>query len=168
MRVAAPAAPAVVVWGGPPTDERLAGLEAAYFDALGGVAGVRAERNGITVEAAGELSAWLGKPLRSTFAIDGTQTRTARQVVERLARNPYRSQPSDEEREAATAATLSWAQWRLGDAPVAFRVMRVHTSTGRGEPPDQAAKGTGAARQCPSRDRWGSAEADPVCRGDRI
>lgn len=132
MRVAAPAAPAVVVWGGPPTDERLAGLEAAYFDALGGVAGVRAERNGITVEAAGELSAWLGKPLRSTFAIDGTQTRTARQVVERLARNPYRSQPSDEEREAATAATLSWAQRRLGDAPVAFRVMRVRHVYGPG------------------------------------
>lgn len=129
VRVATSAAPAVVVWGGPPTDERLAGLEAAYFDALGGVAGVRA---GITVEAAGELSAWLGKPLRSTFAIDGTQTRTARQVVERLARNPYRSQPSDEEREAATAATLSWAQWRLGDAPVAFRVMRVRHVYGPG------------------------------------
>ena len=128
VRVSAPLAPVVVAWGGPPADERLAGLEAAYFAALGDAAGVRAERSGLTLEGANELFGRLGKPLRRTFGIDGTQTRTPRQVVERLALNPYRSRPSDEQRAAATAAALARAQEALGgvDEPVGFRVGRLH------------------------------------------
>lgn len=128
VRVAQPAAPVVVAWGGPPPDERLARLEAVFFGALGAAAGVRAERTSLTLEAANACFAYLGKPLEQTLTVEGSQTRTARQIVERARLNPYRSQADPVAREQAVAAALSWAEEHLGpvDAPIEFRVAKVH------------------------------------------
>lgn len=128
MRVAEAAAPIVVAWGGPPADERLAGIEAAYFGALGAAAGVLAQRTGISLAAANEHFAALGRPLQRTVTVEGEQLRTPRQVVERASLNPYRSQPDDAARSQARAAALAWAQANVAamDQTVAFRAVRVH------------------------------------------
>lgn len=128
VRVAGAAAPVVVAWGGPPADERLAGIEGAYFAAVGAAMGVRGQRTGISVEAAGEHFASLGRPLQRTFAVEGEQVRTPRQVIERASLNPFRSQPDDATRDRAVAVALGWAQEHVGpvDAPVRFRTQPVH------------------------------------------
>lgn len=94
----------------------------------GPAAGVRAERTGLTIDGASDLFAALGRPLRSTVRVDGTQRRTPRQVVERLALNPYRATPSEVQRESAVVAALAWAEQHLGpvDEPLRFRVAKVH------------------------------------------
>jgi SAM-dependent methyltransferase len=124
VRVSEPDAPIVVAWGGPPGDERLAGIEGAFFEALGDAAGARAQSTGITVDAANEVFEKLGKPLRRVFTIQGTQTRTPRQIAERARLNPYRSRAESADRDRATEAALSWAAEHVGpvDAPVSFRV----------------------------------------------
>jgi len=128
--VALPSAPVVVAWGGPPADERLAGLQAAFFDALGTSAGARAQRSGISLDAANECFAALGKPISVTFAVEGTQVRTPRQIAERAALNPYRSQARPTERAHAVQAALWWAERHIGpvDVPVTFPVAKLdHT-----------------------------------------
>lgn len=133
-RVCSSSGAVLVAWGGPPADARLAGLETAYFSAVGEAAGVRAQRTGISLEGAHELFASLGKPLVRTLAVEGVQRRSPRQVVERAARNPYRSQPDDRQRATAVAAALAWAEAELGpvDEPVEFRVVKLHHVYGGG------------------------------------
>lgn len=128
VRVCSVEGPVVVAWGGPPADERLASLEAAYFAAVGEAAGVRAERTGITPEAASECFASHDKPLARTFAVEGHQSRTPWQVVQRVALNPYRSQPTRSLQATAVAAALAWAEANVGpvETPVDFRVVRTH------------------------------------------
>lgn len=128
VRVSRPRAAVVVVWGGTAADERLAALERAYFDAVGAAAGVRAEHNGLTLEAANDLFAELGRPLQSTFRVEGAQWRTPRQVIQRVAANPYRSQPTPAVRAAAEATALDWARREIGDCdtPLPFKVVRAH------------------------------------------
>ncbi|MCA1711108.1 MAG: class I SAM-dependent methyltransferase [Actinobacteria bacterium] len=128
VRVCRRAGPVVVAWGGPPADDRLAGIEHAYFSAVGEAAGVRAQRTGISLSAAHDCFASFGRPLSQTFAVEGVQPRSPRQVVERAALNPYRSQPEDSDRAAAVAYALGWAESHVGpvDEPVNFRVVRVH------------------------------------------
>ena len=128
VRVCSAEAPVVMAWGGPPADERLAGIEAAYFAAVGGAAGVRAQRTGITLDGAHDCFASLGKPLADTFVIEGLQLRSPRQVVQRAALNPFRSQPDEAAKAAAVTAALAWAEGNIGpvDAPVNFRVVKVH------------------------------------------
>jgi len=128
VRVCSRSGPVVVAWGGPPADDRLAGLELAYFSAVGEAAGVRAQRTGISLGAAHECFASLGKPLHTTFSVDGLQPRSPRQIVERAALNPYRSQPEEAVREAAVVAALAWAVSNLGsvDEPVYFRIVKLH------------------------------------------
>lgn len=89
---------------------------------------MRGERNGLTVDAANELFAELGSPLQSTFRVDGTQLRTPRQIIERVAANPYRSQPTPAVRAAAEAAAMHCARREIGDCetPLPFKVARVH------------------------------------------
>jgi ubiquinone/menaquinone biosynthesis C-methylase UbiE len=128
VRVCSSEGPVVVAWGGPPADERLAGLETAYFTSVGAAAGVRAQRTGITLDAAYECFAAHGKPLTDTFTVEGLQSRSPRQVVQRAALNPYRSQPDEAARAAAVAAALAWAERNVGpvDDPVPFRVVKAH------------------------------------------
>ena len=128
VRVSRPRAAVVVAWGGPQPDERLADLEMAYFDAVGDAVGVRAERNGLTLEAANDLFAELGRPLQSTFRVDAAQSRTPRQIIERVAANPYRSQPTPAVRAAAETTALDWARREIGDSdtPLPFKVTRAH------------------------------------------
>lgn len=90
IRVGRPDAPVVVAWGGPSPDERLAGLEAAFFGSLGAAAGVRAQGTGISLEGANDQFAQLGKPLSRMFGIEGVQVRTPRQIVHRAAAEPVR------------------------------------------------------------------------------
>lgn len=118
----------VVGWGGPPADEALAGIEHAYFAAVGDAAGVRAQRTGISLEAANEAFAAAGKPLSHTFTIEGVQSRSPRQVVERAALNPYRSQPAPADREVAVASALTWAASNIGpvDEPFEFQMVKTH------------------------------------------
>lgn len=128
VRVCSTEGPVVVAWGGPPADERLAGIESAYFSAVGEAAGVRAQRTGITLEAAHECFASHGKPLVHTFEVEGLQRRSPRQIVQRAAMNPYRSQPDDAGRAAAVAAALAWAEDNVGpmDELVEFRLVKAH------------------------------------------
>ena len=128
VRVCSAKGPVVVAWGGPPADERLAGLEAAYFSAVGEAAGVRAQRTGITLQGAHDRFASLGKPLSDTFVIEGLQSRSPRQVVQRAALNPYRAQPDEAGKAAAVTAALAWAEGNVGpvDAPIDFLVVKAH------------------------------------------
>jgi hypothetical protein len=128
VRVATAAAPVVAAWGGPPADDRLAGIESAYFSAVGEAAGVRAQRTGITVDAANDCFASYGKPLHRTFTARGAQLRTPRQVVRRAMLNPYRSQPEEAVRAEAAAVALAWAEAHVGppDVPVTFQLAKVH------------------------------------------
>ena len=128
VRVCSAKGSVVVAWGGPPADERLAGIEAAYFAAVGEAAGVRAQRTGITLAGAHECFASLDKPLTDTLVIEGLQPRSPRQVVQRAALNPFRSQPDEAAKAAAVTAALAWAEGNVGpvDAPVDFRVVKVH------------------------------------------
>jgi len=128
VRVAQRDAPVVVAWGGPLEDDRLTGIETAFFGALGHAAGVRAQGTGITLRAANDCFAELGKPLQGTFTVKGTQTRTPRQIAERARLNPYRASADPGDREEAVKAALSWAAAHVGpvDHPVSFRVAKVH------------------------------------------
>lgn len=128
VRVCSSEGPVVVAWGGPPADDRLGGLEAAYFSAVGEAAGVRAQRTGIWLEAANECFASHGKPLNKTFLVEGVQPRSPRQVIRRAALNPYRSQPDEEARAAAVASALAWAEANIGpvDDIVDFSVVKAH------------------------------------------
>jgi SAM-dependent methyltransferase len=128
VRVTATGGPVAVAWGGPPADDRLAGVEGAFFAALGDAAGVRAQATGITIDAANSRFADLGKPLHDVVAVEGTHRRTPRQVVERAAMNPYRSRAEPAQRRRAVEAALAWATEHVGpvDVPVAFQIVRVH------------------------------------------
>lgn len=128
VRVCSQGGPVVVAWGGPPADDRLAGIERAYFSAVGEAAGVRAQRTGISIEAANACFASLGAPLSRRLVVEGAQPRSPRQVVERAAVNPYRSQPNEAARAAAVASALAWAESNVGpvDEPVDFRIVRSH------------------------------------------
>ncbi len=92
-RVLRPGGPLVVAWGGPPADERLGALEDAYFAAVADYAGVRAERAGLTLTAAHDVLEAHGCSLQEAVEIRGMQVRTPRQVIARVALNPYRAQP---------------------------------------------------------------------------
>lgn len=126
VRVCSSDGPVVVAWGGEPADERLAALMSAYFSGLGDAVGVRAQRSGITLDAATELFASLGKPLTTTVSVEDVQRRTPRQVVERTALNPYRAQPDEQARTAAVASALRWAESSVGpvDEPLDLTVVR--------------------------------------------
>jgi SAM-dependent methyltransferase len=128
VRVTEPGGPVAVAWGGPPADDRLAGVEGAFFAALGDAAGVRAQATGITIDAANSLFADLGRPLRDVVTVEGTHRRTPRQVANRASMNPYRSRAEPVQRQRALEAALAWATAHIGpvDVPVAFRIVRVH------------------------------------------
>jgi SAM-dependent methyltransferase len=128
VRVCSRAGAVVVAWGGPPVDDRLAGIEHAYFAAVGEAAGVRAQRTGISLGAANDSFAAAGKPLSHTFSVEGLQVRSPRQIVDRAALNPYRSQPDEAGRRAAVEAALAWAASNVGcvDEPLEFHIVKVH------------------------------------------
>jgi SAM-dependent methyltransferase len=134
VRVCSVAGPVVVAWGGPPADDRLAGIEGAYFAAVGEAAGVRAQRTGISLDAADECFASLGKPPVASFAVEGLQRRSPRQVVQRAALNPYRSQPHAAAKASAVTAALRWAESNVGpvDEPLDLRIVRSHHVYARG------------------------------------
>ena len=92
-RVLRPGGALVVAWGGPPADERLGALEGAYLAAVEDYVGVRAERSGLTLTAAHDVLAAHGCSLQEIEEVRGAQRRTPRQVIERVALNPYRAQP---------------------------------------------------------------------------
>lgn len=113
-RVLRPGGALVVAWGGPPADERLGALEGAYFAAVEDYVGVRAERSGLTLTAAHDVLAAHGCSLQEVVEVRGGQARTPRQVIERVALNPYRAQPPPAQRRQAVRQVLDWAAAHVG------------------------------------------------------
>lgn len=121
----------VVAWGAPPVDPRAAALERLLLDRL--PAGVRGERSGLTTQGAGRVLAERGLPLSEVAVVRGTQVRTPREVLERTARNPYRSAAPAHDRRDALRGALQEAQDVVGplDVPIELAVERALHVYGR-------------------------------------
>lgn len=107
---------AVVVWGGPSPDPMVRDVSAYYFAQLGPSAGTAGQRRGLSSTDVGsapfERAGCVAIP---PVTITGGQTRSLRQLVVRMAANPFRGDPPADVAQVARAATLAWAAERYGD-----------------------------------------------------
>lgn len=107
---------AVVVWGAPSPDPMVRELSAYYFGQLGPSAGTAGQRRGLSSTDVGtaqfERAGCVAVPPQT---IAGGQTRSLRQLVVRMATNPFRGNPPVAVAQTGLAATLAWAAERYGD-----------------------------------------------------
>ena len=116
VRVLRPDGVAVVAWGGPSPDPMIRDVSAFYFAQLGQWAGTAGQRQGLSSTAAGAAQfERAGCAAIAPVTITGGQTRSLRQLVVRMATNPFRGDPPADLARAARATTLAWAAKRYGD-----------------------------------------------------
>lgn len=128
VRVLRPGGVAIVVWGGPSPDPVAGPVSAYYFSRLGSWGGTAAQQRGLTSTEQGTAAfERAGCEADAPVAVTAEQTRTLRQLVERLAGNPFRGRPPADIARVAKAATLAWTQQRYGDLDRDRRIQLAHT-----------------------------------------
>lgn len=126
-RVLLPGGIAVVAWGSVPTDELLRDVSAHYLNLVRPWSGVEAERRGLdSTDVADATFAACGFDVLRPVSVTGNQIRTPRQIVERVAANPFRARPPAKARAAALTDTLGWTRARYGDLDLSREVTIQH------------------------------------------
>lgn len=119
VRVLRPGGALLVAWGSGRPDPLVLRVREHYMAEVASWAGVAAERTGLrSIEEADSALGEAGCPLVDTPTVHGSQPRTVRQLVERVAWNPFQSSPPEPVRRTAIDTTLRWAGgWCEVDAP---------------------------------------------------
>lgn len=118
---------AVVVWGGPSSDPVVRDVAASYFDRLGEWAGTAGQRRGLTSTEVGTAAfERAGAQALPPVTVEGAQTRSLRQLVDRLAGNPFRGDAPAAVTQQAAADTLHWVSERHGDLDRPRRIGVAH------------------------------------------
>lgn len=124
VRVLRPGGLALVAWGGAPSPDPLVQLiTATYLDRVRPWAGTAAQHHGLTSTEVGTARfEQAGCRADVPVTVVGVQWRSARQLVDRLAGNPFRARPPEMVTRTARAEALAAVEHEFGQLDEIHRI----------------------------------------------